>query len=514
MTNDELSFGWRPLADKTSSGLDFLGLASPIEGILDVETEGITNATDRARYFSIMPWIYWKYATQGGQGNRKEQRHFTIGFEQLLAYANIANVETTGRPMTGIIRRDECERHWKKGLQELPLRGDVGETPSPLDPALYGPSLRRFNLLSRVDHVHGCANAGRVIAEELDKTFSQLEGTRTLLTAETVQRSMVHAWAEYLCLDKPVPGEKRQLRSLLFSTDEFDSGSVPSRVKSMLLLLSLAAESTDPFTTAELETSLATGISPRGSEFTSDWRLQETWTRWRIMACLKYLRHASELGFAAVHRFITENAEAGRIFPTAEVAARQLCQEVVSGNDPAESLPQEYQQLLQQFSPSTPYIGWEPEDNSPTSLLRHAMQLVVWCHSLLSSPIGLPLLSHKAATSGFEYDADLSGWYGHLERHKLLSTFEALRWLTVDRGIARHFRVAARKLVQHDTFRLIEDERGVHATESCPVAGIAIRIGAMLSLMSDVGLLDRESGRYVASATTAEWLKKQLNRLS
>ena len=88
-----------------------------------------------------------------------------------------------------------------------------------------------------------------------------------------------------------------------------------------------------------------------------------------------------------------------------------------------------------------------------------------------------------------------------------------LRWLTVDRGVARHFRVAARKLVQHDTFRLIEDERGVHATDNCPVAGIAIRIGAMLSLMSDVGLLNRESGGYMASAAASGWLKKQLSRL-
>ncbi len=64
MTNEEIAFGWRPVADNTSAGLDFLGLASPIEGILDVETEGITNATERARYFSIMPWIYWNARTK------------------------------------------------------------------------------------------------------------------------------------------------------------------------------------------------------------------------------------------------------------------------------------------------------------------------------------------------------------------------------------------------------------------------------------------------------------------
>ena len=66
--NNETAFGWRALDLGDSSGLDFLGLATPIEGILDAETSGITNATARARYFSLVPWYYWKYATQPGDG--------------------------------------------------------------------------------------------------------------------------------------------------------------------------------------------------------------------------------------------------------------------------------------------------------------------------------------------------------------------------------------------------------------------------------------------------------------
>ena len=513
MTSEEVAFGWRPIADKTSAGLDFLGLASPIEGILNVETEGITNATERARYFSIIPWIYWMYAGQGGQGSRKDQRRFAIGFEQLLAYANIASVEATGNPMTGIIRRDECERNWKSDIHELPLRREVGDTPSPLDAALYGPSLRRFNLLSRVDHVHGCADAGRIIAEELDKSLSQLEGKRFLLTADTVRRSTVQAWAKSLCLDKPLPGEKRLLRSLLFSTGEFDAGHVPSRVKSMLLLLSLAAVTAASFTTAELETCLASGTSPGGTEFTPDTRLQESWQRWRILACLKYLRHASELGFAAVHRFVTEHAEGGSFFPTAADAASQLCQDAVSNTGSETALPADYQKLLKQFTSPGTYPGWEPGTPSAVGLLQHAMRVVAWCHMQLSSPTGLSLLTHKAATIGFEFDADLSGWHTQLETLKHGSTLDALQWLTVDRGIARHFRVAARKLMQHDTFRLIEDERGVHATEKCPVAGIAIRIEAMLSLMKDVGLLNRTDDGYMIDNSAASWISRQLRRL-
>ena len=64
------AFGWRPITKGFSSGLDFLGLAAPIEGILDAETGGITNATIRA-HFSLVPWYYWKYARLGGQGSAR-----------------------------------------------------------------------------------------------------------------------------------------------------------------------------------------------------------------------------------------------------------------------------------------------------------------------------------------------------------------------------------------------------------------------------------------------------------
>src|SRR5688572_33410508 len=102
------AFGWRQITKGFSSGLDFLGLAVPIEGILDAETSGITNATFRVRYFSLVPWYYWKYAMQGGEGSARDQRQFAIGFEMLIAYANIAWLDTAEFTMNGIIRRDYC----------------------------------------------------------------------------------------------------------------------------------------------------------------------------------------------------------------------------------------------------------------------------------------------------------------------------------------------------------------------------------------------------------------------
>jgi hypothetical protein len=53
---------------------------------------------------------------------------------------------------------------------------------------------------------------------------------------------------------------------------------------------------------------------------------------------------------------------------------------------------------------------------------------------------------------------------GQFDRQPLA---EVATWLLIDRGLARHNRVAAGKLWEHDTFRLIEDERGVKAVGNC-----------------------------------------------
>ena len=86
-------------------------------------------------------------------------------------------------------------------------------------------------------------------------------------------------------------------------------------------------------------------------------------------------------------------------------------------------------------------------------------------------------------------------------------------WLCVDPGVAPHFQVATRKLAEHDTFRLIEEEEGVRATDECPLPKIAIRVNAMLSILGDLGLLDREDDGYSVSAQTEAWYRQQMRRL-
>ncbi|MCA9110957.1 MAG: hypothetical protein KDA52_13485 [Planctomycetaceae bacterium] len=505
----ELAFGWRPIENGYSSGLDFLGLAAPIEGILDTETSGITNATARARYFSIVPWYYWRYTQLGGEGSAADQRRFAIGFEMLLAYANIAWLEKTESSMSGIIRREYCEKVWKKRKDSLPLRdGDVGDTPSPLDAALYGPSLRRLSLLGRHSQVHTCRDAGKIMAEELDKSLRHLSGYEDLVDASHISSSMVQEWADHLCLEQPTEREAELLTALLFSFAEFEQDEVPPRVFTMMLFLNMGLTTDSAFTSSTIEEALATGLDLSGKSFTPESILKATHTRWRILAILKFLRHASELAFAAIHRRVKDGTTR---FANAESAAFDLIRQTTQQTS---RIPASYSDLLKKYESGASPPGWKPEDESPELVLRHALKLCAWCHAMLRTESGLKLLDDEMARVGQHLDADLLGYYEQLEDLIEKDTEVTLRWLCVDRAVARHFQVASRKLVQHDTFRLIEDEEGVRATDKCPIADVAIRIDSMLSLVADVKLLQRSDAGYATIPVTKPWFADHVARIS
>ena len=136
-----MTLGWHEPELNLRPGLDFLGLATPIERILNLLTPGLTNATERARYLTLVPWIYWRYTRLPGMGGVRDQRLYANGFEAILAYAALVREAKTGRVVKGVIRRRLATRYLGKSRATLPIRGSsVKPHPSPMDAALDGPS--------------------------------------------------------------------------------------------------------------------------------------------------------------------------------------------------------------------------------------------------------------------------------------------------------------------------------------------------------------------------------------
>ncbi|MCA9050642.1 MAG: hypothetical protein KDA89_18015, partial [Planctomycetaceae bacterium] len=280
----EAAFGWKPVLEKTSAGQDFLGLMAPIENILDAVTSGLTNATVRARYFTLVPWYFWRYTKLTGETSVKEQKAFAAGFEMLIAYANVAAIESENGTGAGIIRRDLATEEWRKGSRFLPIRGDeIPETPSPNDAVLYGPSLRRLNLLGKSDKFETCQKGGNIIASQLDPMLRDLPSCTALMTATKVAREDVESWIPHLRLDRISDLEKQLLRDLFFSTGDFEQEETPPRVLTLQLLMSLVSSATDAFNEENVENALASGTDLAGGGFNASAPLAETHTQWRII---------------------------------------------------------------------------------------------------------------------------------------------------------------------------------------------------------------------------------------
>lgn len=507
MSGTATAYGWRRRELDRSSGLDFLGLASPIERILDAWTPGITNATRRARYFSMVPWIHWKYATLGGSGTVADQRQFTLAMETLLAYVNVAHEVDSGQTVGQIIRRRFTARRWKKGEDKLPLRGDkVPSSPSALDAALYGPSFTRLHLLGTQDRFRTCLPAGKELAEAFEEMVGGLPQQKELMFANSVEHSTVTAWSQKANLQAVSSKEIRLLRALFFAYRPFDFSDTVSRVQSLLLLLSMALTCDRPFDEWDVEAAFALGCDLADRKVAVHQCLETVLIRWRIISLLKLLRHATELAFKALHDHVrTESVR----FPRLGLAADSLRRDYLDSYGDSSFLS-----LVQKHSRSKKHPLWRPDESQPTpqSNLAAAIELIAWCSARLRSDDGQSLLSHRVSQWGSNTSSDLTTYSDQLSGLEKHSVAEVARWLLIDRGVARHNRVAASKLWEHDTFRLVEDEAGVLAIGDCPLPEISVRVHSMLSLLTDLKLLKTEDGGYVPSSQTREFFESQVQR--
>ena len=346
------------------------------------------------------------------------------------------------------------------------------------------------------------------MAKEVDKALRPLTGYKELVSAKSVDASTIRKWAAQLSLDLPKKREAELLRALLFSYGKFAQDDTPPRVYSMMLMLSVGLTTRKSFTPNSIEIAIASGKTLGGKAYIPEPLLNATYRRWRILALLKNLRHASELALAAVHAFVGDHPER---FANAENAALHLISETF--NDDTSGVPLKYRDLLLKYEAEEHSPSWHPSEDTPTVMLGHALKICAWCHAILRSESGQLLLEEKAAHVGDVLNADLSGYYDQLESLLEADGDVALKWICVDRAIARHFHVASRKLAMHDTFRLIEDEHGVSASSTCPIADIAIRVEAMLSLIADIKLIQRTEGGFQVLPETRTWYREQLARV-
>ncbi|MFO0931437.1 MAG: hypothetical protein U1E39_01865 [Planctomycetota bacterium] len=301
---------------------------------------------------------------------------------------------------------------------------------------------------------------------------------------------MIERLASRFALDEMSGRERGGVTKLLLGEAPYASTAADRRAQSLALILRIVGASRRPASQRSIEVAMASGLAAFDRAVVVPPGLEKIARVWQTIALLKTLRQAGERALRAIHDEIEV-----RLAPSIDVAVSSLVERLVARlakigldgrTDPIDRLV-----ARRSGRPAFPRASREPED--PEDHLEHALRLVAWVAAVAASPSGLSLLKQELATAGLGRGASLRDSVDTLSEMRTAPIATIARWLVQQRALARHDAEAARR--GRYRYRVLVDELGVEARGRCPLAAVAIRIGATLSLLRDLRLVrERRAG--------------------
>jgi hypothetical protein len=484
---------------------------------------GITNVTDRARYYSFHPWLIRSFEQRYRNHSIEEFRRVLRRAECLFALIAIrhARREADGddfRHGVGMVGRfallripenqksialddyaglDGPNRYFKNRLGGLgqyyfgPLR----------DLRVLDYTVERERSLPGYDKVRGSALADAFGSGVPQDSFFRL------LEKQTLRWSDLDALEGFCPCRLESQGAELQLLLDLFlaRSEAYQSSEATNRRASLALILDLIDKSgsVDGHTPENVfRASAYTRVLPDGQTWTAHASLARVQRGWGIYQQNELLSIALQALFAAVLGAV-EHEQSGRLRNTP--AAGEVCSRLLPGGQRFRK--RRLADVVSELQSSLPPLGaWRTDDHelqrarrildagvksdAPPLLVEEGVQILL---SLLARQID------ENPYAEFEFDPDrFDPREIHLLsfRHAWQSTWsdmtvdEWVRWLAVHWGVQRHLRVALRKLrgERRDTFRIRPLEQDLRVVEVPPPAATVPRLGKAFQILRDLGL--------------------------
>jgi hypothetical protein len=522
-------------------GLDHLGVQAPCIALYAQLLPGITNVTDRARYYSFYPWVLRSFESRYMDHSLDEFRRVIRRAECLFAliairHARVVADEDEGRHGARMVGRQELLRipadAEKLVLDEYaaldgPKRyfknklGGLGQY-------YFGP-LRDLRILDHSPHGNGYPpgydrQRGRALAEALAKSVPE-DGFFKALETPVLAWSDLDDLAPFCpCALRSNVAEHQQLLDLFLARSEtFRASGGATRRASLGLMLDLAGRGMrDPKYGFE---DMLRGAAYSGALIDgSPWRVAPSFLRaqrsWAAYQRNELLSLATQGLFAAVLRAI-ERDRRGKLQSALEAA--DVATELLSSLTPKLNRPLT-DWIVEVRNELPPISKWSRPEHE---LQRgwHLRGLRLGDHQLQDiATTSVRLLAALLARGVDEYpyaDFELDPeYFDPREVHLLslrrmvhcewarMSGAEWIRWLSIHWGISRHLRVALRKLngERRDTFRIRPLEGELHVVEAPEPAFTTPRVGNSVQILRDLDLieLDDEQATVVTPRGQAE----------
>lgn len=503
-------------------GLDHLGVQAPCIALYAQLLPGITNVTDRARYYSFHPWVIWSFETRYKDHSVEEFRRVLRRAECLFAliairHSRVLKTADEGLHGAGMVGRFELLRVSEEAAIAL---DDFAGLDGPhryfknklggLGQYYFGP-LRDLRVLDHASEgAVGLPGYDRQRGKALAEAFANgVPGDAffTLLEAPTFSWADLDGLAMFCPCHLSANSVELELLLDVFlaRSSDYQGEVAETRRASLALLLDLCARNAGAEHHFEdlFRAATYSGALSDGSPWAVDAPLTRVRQAWGTYQRNELLSLATQGLFAAILRAIERDhgGRIGSVAETATVGARLLA-------GLGSTLTRPLSEVVAEVRGGLPKL----EDWQDTN---HELQRGWALHSLRlddenlekvaaeSIAILLALLARgvdEAPYADFEFlDPE---YFDPREVHLLslrhaartdwakLTVDEWVRWLSVRWCVGRHLRVALRKLRgdRRDTFRIRPLEGELRVVEAPQPTYTIPRVGKTLQMLRDLGL--------------------------
>lgn len=518
-------------------GLDHLGLQIVSITMYGDLLPGLTNVTDRIRYYSFFPWLLHRYATDVRSASLTKWQEHLRRAEFLLALIGKAHHENDSEGGEAIVGADQAtkalvqlrespSKAWK--LSQWTILAQAGEKGSYFKNKnggygqYYRGTLSDLGLISIVDKPLGIElneEAGIKIAEICDAQLGRQEFWQAVVDDE-VSLELVKDLGDLLCpcALTSFDEECQFLTELMLGPDHGKGGTTHQRARSLRLSLALLNQydgAKEPV--SEFRQIACYGHSEAGEEFVPPSGLGEDLEKWLIYQAGEYVHYSLEHAFLAilsvlktaeptdsgldgfVHRLATEALAASSatlglgedVQPWADRLVSDLLEEARTAQAPLQAWSQD------PWAESK--LVPNPKDDGSEDVLAMAFACVLSVLARNQVPAA-PFAGFDSLDSSFlrRYSANLTSVRDFVIRSGDRKAVDVYAEILSNWVIGQHIRVAMRKLRSQTqaTFKVaIEEGRYVWIEDFIPTYTNP-RLKQAFRFLRDLGLCGGASDRW------------------
>ncbi len=517
-----------------SGGLDHLAVQAPCINIYGRLLPGITNVSDRARYYSFYPWLIWAFDQRGW---RDFDDHFVERFRRAdclftliaLRHAEVSegDYEDHAGAMVGSnTLRPALRELLEHGSLRLSSHSRRDNTPERYFANKMGGLgqyylgvLRELGILDG-DAARGfkyTLQIGLPLAERADTTFDH-RLFLDLVEADILTTDELDLLSDLCpCQLEKNSEEQKMLQDLFFAQGEFGNTEALPRRRSLQSILHLGeqlAKDSKALDENSFRACSYSGAIPSGKPWHCPDSLAINRNRWRIYVRNELLSVTVQGLFFAV---LDAYEESGlRLTSSAEIIRWFVRQGDVQNTVNAFGKNGAFDNLVKESASWLPsLINWTERGHE----IQLTERIVTLCNGHRSTQARLDILrlamhsliafeARRRSGSWGYGDLTFEPWYFQYYPINLNSfayhssntwasrtLAETLEWILLEWGIETHLRVAMRKLRGHSqsTFRIRPSDRGFEVIAVPPAVYTSPRFSQALRILKDVGALTKSS---------------------